>query len=103
MNPKHGPFKPGEGPPKNMRGEIVFDANCKKGALFATYSGRHLGMKEPEPALVYKECLIEHANFQCVGKFACPGPMFDGAGGWFDNINGRSSATEKTGIQGILF
>jgi hypothetical protein len=88
-NPKHGPFKPGEGPPKNIQQEIVFDADCKKGAVFATFAGHHLGMKEPEPALVFMESMIEHARFQCVGKFACPGRMFDGAGGWFDDINER--------------
>ena len=81
LNPKHGPFK--EGPPlRPPEGtKIFFGADSKKATAFATFASHHLGPKEPDPALVLLESLIEHRKFQCVGKFACPGKMFDGAKG----------------------
>jgi len=87
LNPKHGPFKVSEKPPQPEK--IFFNADSKKGVVFATYSGHHLGPKEPEPALVFMESMIEHAKFQCVGKFSCLGKMFDGITGWYKDLNER--------------
>ncbi len=102
LNPKHGPKRPWAQkevppPPKpqvgagasGAPGKIFFGADSKKGAVFATYAGHHLGPKEPDPALILMESLIEHAKFQCVGRFACPGKMFDGAKGWYDDLDER--------------
>ena len=45
----------------------------KKGVVFVTYGGIHLGPKEAEPALSTLEVEMEHLRFKCIGKFACPG------------------------------
>ena len=45
----------------------------KRGMVFATYGGAHLGPKEAEAALKLLEIEIEHLAFKCVGAFACPG------------------------------
>lgn len=89
LNPTHeGP------PPPEVRSSgpkvIRFGFESKKGVVFATYSGHHLGPKEPDPALALLESLLEHKEFECVGRFACPGRMFDGtSGGWYKDINDR--------------
>ncbi|MFH2091648.1 MAG: hypothetical protein ABIJ31_04720, partial [Pseudomonadota bacterium] len=45
----------------------------KRGMVFATYGGAHLGPKEAEAALKLLEIEIEHLSFKCVGAFVCPG------------------------------
>jgi len=45
----------------------------KKGIVFATYSGVHLGPKEPLAVLSYLKLQLEHMKYICVGEFACPG------------------------------
>lgn len=45
----------------------------KKGIVFATYAGAHLGPKEAAPALKWLEVEMEHHKFQCIGSFCCPG------------------------------
>jgi flavodoxin len=87
LNPKHGPFKEGGKPPKQEK--VIFNSDSKKGVAFATFSGHHLGPKEPDPALVFMESMIEHSKFQCVGKFACPGKMFDHTQGWYEDLDER--------------
>jgi flavodoxin len=47
----------------------------KKGIVFVTYAGMHLGPKEAEPALSKLDLDIEHIRFKCVGRFSCPGKM----------------------------
>ena len=47
----------------------------KKGIVFATYSGAHLGPKEAAPALKWLEVEMEHQKFECIGSFSCPGEM----------------------------
>jgi len=46
----------------------------RKGIVFVTYSGAHLGPKEAEPALSMLEMQMEHLElFKCIGRFSCPG------------------------------
>jgi hypothetical protein len=105
LNPKHGPRRPWAQktpPPPPQReagaregaGKILFGADSKKGVAFATYSGHHLGPKEPDPALSFLESMVEHRKFQCVGRFACPGKMFNSVKeidkvGWYPDIYWR--------------
>jgi len=74
-DPKYLP--PAEKPKKPMMprnlGRIKF--GDKKGIVFATYAGAHLGPKEAAPALSLLESEMEHLGFECIGKFACPGTM----------------------------
>ena len=65
----------------------------KKGIVFATYSGAHLGPKEPMPALAYLQLQMEHLKFECIGTFACPGkmPQRPTPGFWYQNIVDRPS------------
>lgn len=53
--------------------KIVFSS--KKGIVFATYSGAHLGPKEASAALAWMELEMEHQLFKCIGSFCCPGYM----------------------------
>ena len=68
----------------------------KKGAVFATYGGAHLGPKEAETALAMLESCIEHLKFKCVGRFSCPGKMVDYATPeWYHgDIRNRPNATD---------
>lgn len=63
----------------------------KKGIVFVTYAGTHLGPKEAEPALSLLELNIEHLKFRCVGRFSCPGHVGKRRtpGQWFGDITGR--------------
>jgi flavodoxin len=63
----------------------------KKGVVFVTYAGTHLGPKEAEPSLSLLELNIEHLKFICIGRFSCPGAMGKKAtpGYWFGDIRGR--------------
>jgi flavodoxin len=47
----------------------------KKGIVFVTYGGAHMGPKEAVPALNYLALEFEHLKFTCIGRFACPGKM----------------------------
>ena len=67
----HYPPKAGRGG-RNYRRVII---GPKKGVVFATYAGSHLGPKEAEPALSLLGLEMEHLKFECIGKFACPGAM----------------------------
>ena len=49
----------------------------KKGVVFVTYGGAHMGPKEAVPALYSLALEMEHLKFICIGKFACPGKMED--------------------------
>lgn len=59
--------------PKGARpvGKII--PGPKKGVVFVSYAGVHLGPKEAEPALGTLENELEHLKYECIGKFACPG------------------------------
>lgn len=74
-NPKYLP--PGERLPRAEAapppGKII--PGPKKGVVFATYSGMHLGPKEALAALAHMEVEQEHLGFECVGRFCCPGRM----------------------------
>ena len=63
----------------------------RKGVVFVTYAGTHLGPKEAEPALSLLELNIEHLKFQCIGRFSCPGGIGNRKtpGQWFGDISGR--------------
>lgn len=63
----------------------------KKGIVFVTYAGTHLGPKEAEPALALLDLNIEHLKFRCVGRFSCPGAIGKKTtpGFWFGDIRGR--------------
>ncbi len=45
----------------------------KKGIVFVTFGGLHLGPKEAVPALSLLEMELEHLRIECIGSFACPG------------------------------
>ena len=68
----------------------------KRGAVFATYGGAHLGPKEAEAALVLLESCIEHLKFKCGGRFSCPRKMVNYATPeWYHgDIRNRPNATD---------
>lgn len=70
----------------------------RKGIVFVTYAGTHLGPKEAEPALSLLELNIEHLKFRCVGKFACPGKIGKKKtpGYWFGDISDRPNERDLT-------
>jgi hypothetical protein len=57
--------------------KIVFGS--KKGIVFATYAGAHLGPKEAVAALAWMDLEMEHQKFQCIGSFCCPGKFINEA------------------------
>jgi flavodoxin len=63
----------------------------KKGVVFVTYGGHHLGPKEAEPSLSTLEVEMEHLRFKCIGKFACPGRVDnrEGLDTWHGDIRNR--------------
>jgi flavodoxin len=63
----------------------------KRGIVFVTYAGTHLGPKEAEPALSLLDLNIEHLKFRCVGRFSCPGGVGNRPtpGQWFGDIRDR--------------
>ncbi len=68
----------------------------RKGIVFVTYAGTHLGPKEAEPALSLLDLDIEHLRFKCVGRFSCPGAVSNQPtpGQWFGDITGRPNARD---------
>jgi flavorubredoxin len=70
----------------------------KKGVVFVTYAGTHLGPKEAEPSLSLLDLNIEHLRFKCVGRFACPGAIGKRPtpGYWHGDIRGRPSERDLT-------
>ena len=72
---------------------IRFGPESKKGIVFATFGGVHLGLKEAEPALAWLALEMEHLRFQCVGRFACPGRMGNSAG-WYEDLPLRPGETD---------
>ncbi len=84
---------PAERPPRQRRprgvGKII--PGPKKGIVFATYAGMHLGPKEAVPTLSHLELEMEHLKFQCIGSFCCPGKHGDrpGEGTWHGDIRHR--------------
>ena len=78
-NPKYLP--PAERPPEGTKlrppGKIV--PGPKKGVVFVTYSGMHLGPKEAIAALAHLELELEHLGFECAGRFCCPGKHVNSA------------------------
>ena len=75
----------------------------KKGVVFATYAGAHLGPKEAEPALKWLEVEMEHHKFQCSGSFCCPGKFVEEATPtwWHGDIRDRPN--EKDLLKAELF
>lgn len=65
----------------------------KKGIVFVTYGGIHLGPKEAAAAVAFLENEIEHLRFECVGKFLCPGKHGKGPtpDWWHGDISNRPS------------
>jgi flavodoxin len=77
-----------------IKGKII--PGPKKGTVFATYGGAHLGPKEAKAALAMLESCIEHLEFKCVGRFSCPGKVVDYATPeWFHgDIRDRPNAAD---------
>jgi hypothetical protein len=74
----------------HIHGKIDVDSNGKKGVVFMTYAGKHLGPKEVEPAISMLALEIEHIPFKCVGRFACPGTHGeDIPDQWFKDLSER--------------
>lgn len=75
-DPKYLP--PAEKPKRidRMRPPGKIKLGEKKGIVFATYSGMHLGPKEAAPALALLQSELEHLGFECIGQF----PPRDDAG-----------------------
>jgi len=76
---------------KTITGKIVFGPDAKKGVVFMTYGGTHLGPKEAAPAMSLMALEMEHIPFQCVGQFACPGKHGnkDRPDQWFKDLTKR--------------
>ena len=68
--------------------KITFDHGDKKGIVFVTFGGVHMGWKEALPALVLLEHEMEHLHFQSAGRFSCPG-FFGPPEGWFKDWTQR--------------
>jgi hypothetical protein len=75
VSPGERSVSPGERPsePAKPWSKIVLGPEDKKGVVFVTFSGQHLGWKEALPALETLALELEHLRFQCVGRFSCPG------------------------------
>lgn len=52
---------------------IEFGPGSKKAVVFVTYAGYDLGAEETEPSLALLALEVQHLEFQCIGRFACPG------------------------------
>lgn len=63
-------------PPMSLK-ESRIVPGPKKGIVFATYSGMHLGEKEAEPTLSLFDVEMEHLKFKCVGRFCCRGKFMN--------------------------
>ena len=72
---------------------IRFGPGSKKGIVFVTFGGVHLGLKEAEPALALLALEMEHLRFRCLGRFACPGRMGKSAG-WYEDLPLRPNETD---------
>jgi len=72
-------------------GKIVFGPGSKKGIVFATYAGGHLGPAEVEPALALMALEMEHMPVKCIGKFSCPGKHGENPmpGQWYKDLPSR--------------
>jgi flavodoxin len=71
-------------------GRIVFGPDSKKGVIFATYGGGHLGPAEAQPAIDLLALEMEHIPIQCIGKFSCPGKHGEMTG-WHKDLPTRPS------------
>jgi len=74
-NPLSGHYVPNATPGGGGYKKVV--PGPKKGVVFVTYGGAHMGPKEAVPALYSLALEMEHLKFICIGKFACPGKMSD--------------------------
>jgi hypothetical protein len=84
-------YRPAGGFPKPDRSKspkIEFGPDSKKGVVFSTFGGLHLGPKEVEPVLSLLALEMEHIPYQCVGRFACPGKHGEG-GGYYKDLPTR--------------
>jgi hypothetical protein len=84
---------------------IRFGPQSKKGVVFATFGGVHLGPGEAEPALSLLALEMEHLRFRCLGRFACPGRMGESAG-WYEDLPTRPNEGDlrdaERFLEGIL-
>ena len=71
-DPAFIPHPPDE-PPSTHQPIGKLTPGPKKGIVFVTYGGIHLGPKEALPALNMLEVELEHLYFKGVGSFCCPG------------------------------
>lgn len=76
---------------ENPPGKIVFGPDSKKGVVFMTYSGNHLGPKEVDPAIRLLALEMEHIPIECLGMFSCPGKHEneDRPGQWYKDLTKR--------------
>jgi len=83
---------------KDMKpGKIVFGPDSKKGVIFMTYSGNHLGPKEADPAMRLLALEMEHIPFECVGMFSCPGYHGPGKASGSKGASAPKDAPERKG------
>jgi hypothetical protein len=75
----------------------------KKGIVFVTYGGAHMGPPEAIPALAFLHSELEHLRYVCIGKFSCPGKMFNRPtpGWWHTDIYKRPN--ERDLLRAELF
>lgn len=76
----------------------------KRGLVFATYGGAHLGPKEAEATLKLLEIEIEHLSFKCVGEFACPGKYVnrDTPDWYHGDIRNRPHAGDLDQVESVV-
>lgn len=87
---------------RSSYGKIV--PGPKRGIVFATYGGAHLGPKEAEAALKLLEIEIEHLDFKCMGVFACPGKYVNQATpGWYHgDIRNRPNEADLDRVESMV-
>ena len=69
--------------------KTILGPESKKGIVFATYAGHDFGPPEAVPALEALALEMAHLQFQCIGKFSCPGKFGNPKNPWFKDIANR--------------
>lgn len=94
-------ISPAPEPPADQPLTIRFRPDDRKGIVFVTFGGVHMGPKEAVPSLALLESEMEHLRFQCVGRFACPGRLGQ-ASGWFKDLQKRPNERDLKGAELFL-
>ena len=87
----------------NHHRKITLGPDSKKSIVFVTYAGYEFGPVEAEPTLGLLALELEHLEFQCIGRFCCPGEfLHDPTPGTFHgDIRGRPD--EKDLLKAEMF